>query len=84
MFKTPTPQPLVTSSVGMTVAGWLCMAVGLGTLVIATRQNVSATEGSLGVLLIFLGFNAFSVMRITRLENRVTQLEATIQEFSKK
>ena len=84
MFKTRTPQPQVISSVGMSLAGWLCMAVGLGTLLIATRQNVSATEGSLGVLLIFLGFNAFSVMRITRLENRVTQLEATIQEFSKK
>ena len=68
----------------MSLAGWLCMAVGLGTLLIATRQNVSATEGSLGVLLIFLGFNAFSVMRITRLENRVTQLEATIQELNKR
>jgi hypothetical protein len=54
MFKTPTPQPLVTSYVGMNVAGWLCIAVGLGTLLIVTRQNVAATGGSLGVLLIFL------------------------------
>jgi len=80
MFNTPTHQRLVASPIGMNVAGGLCIAVGLATLLLATRQHVSATQASLGVLMIFIGFNAFYYVRMTRLESRVAQLEATIKE----
>ena len=60
--------------IAMNVAAWLCIAAGLATFLSATRQNVSATSASLGVFMIFLGFNVFYVLRIKRLESRVTQL----------
>ena len=59
------------------ISGWLGVLGGLALTVIATRANPSASGPALGVFFIFLGFNAFTQMRISKIEEGLQKLEKT-------
>lgn len=57
------------------ISGWLGVVFGLALTIMATRTNPSASGPALGVFFIFLGFNAFTQLRISKLEKALQKLE---------
>ena len=61
------------------VSGWLGVLGGLALTIEATRNNVSASGPAFGVFFIFLGFNAFTQLRISKIEETLQKMEKTTQ-----
>lgn len=59
------------------ISGWLGVLGGLALTILATRTNPSASGPALGVFFIFLGFNAFTQLRISKVEETLQKLEET-------
>jgi hypothetical protein len=57
------------------VSGWLGILGGLALTIIATRTNPSSSSPALGVFFIFLGFNAFTQLRISKVEEALQRIE---------
>ena len=62
---------------GLKISGWLGVLFGLALTILATRTNPAASGPALGVFLIFVGFNAFTQLRISKLEAALQRLEKT-------
>lgn len=59
------------------VSGWLGVLGGFAMTIMATRTNPSASGPALGIFFIFLGFNAFTQLRISKVEESLRKLEKT-------
>jgi hypothetical protein len=57
------------------LSGWIGVLGGFLLTCFATRSNVSASGPALGVFFMFLGFNAFTQLRISRIEEAVQKLQ---------
>jgi hypothetical protein len=62
----------------MKIACSLAIAVGLYTVTIAIRVNVSATQAALGVFMIMIGLQGFTSSRIAKLEQAVNEMKGTV------
>jgi len=57
------------------VSGWLGVLGGLALTMEAIRNNVSASGPALGVFFIVLGLNAFTQLRISKIEEALQKFE---------
>jgi len=65
-----------THTIAMQVTSLLVIVVGLATLVLAIRDRGSpAFQPALGVFLMFIGFNGFTSVRFSQIQERLAKLE---------
>jgi hypothetical protein len=72
-----TTMPQVRNLQALKISARIGVLFGLAMTLVTVRTNPSASGPALGVFFIFLGFNAFTQLRISRVEEAVQKLEKT-------